>query len=190
MPEHSLPHQGTLWDGLSVDAGWFHMLRGMILDGTAGDMGGTAFLVYNVLKCHANLDSGLSFPSQERIAELVKVTTVTVAAATSKLVGMGLVEEFKMGRSKRYRLIEKLPLKSKEGDVLATADSTYVPKQFKQMLDDVKAYCASGLAPGKQVTINIVLMTGQYATAKFNEITVNSPELAEALAKRLRLVNS
>lgn len=183
--------QGDLWDGLRVDAGWFHTLRSMILDGTAGKMGGTAWLVYTVLKCHANLDSGLSFPSRERIADLVDMSLVTVSAATAKLVEMGLVESFQVGRSKRYRLVEKMPLHDKEGAVLATAEATYVPKKFKAMLDEVKAYCQAGVLPGKHISItfNLALVTGEHATVNFNNITVSDKASMAELERRLRLLN-
>lgn len=184
--------QAELWEDLRVEAGWYHTLRGMIFDGTAGRMGGTAFLVYNVLKAHANLDSGVSFPSQERIAELVHMTTETVGAATRKLSEMGLVEEFKQGRSKRYRIIERIPLTDQEGVVIATAETQYIPKQFREMLDQVKAYAVAGILPGKQITINVnlTLVSGENATVNFNNITVDNKKSLEELARRLRLLNS
>jgi hypothetical protein len=180
--------QAELWHELKADVGWFHTLRSMILDGTAGKMGGTAFLVYNVLKCHAHMDTGLAFPSQERIAGLLGLSVNTVSAATKKLLDMKLIEEFKSGRAKRYRLIEKLPLRSEEGAVMATADATYIPRQFRAMLDEVKAYCAAGMS-GSQITINVVLQTGAHATSNINNITVENAEQMKALTDRLNLLN-
>lgn len=173
--------QDSLWPGLEVEAGWYHTLRSMILDGTAREMGGTAFLVYNALKCHANMGDGISSPSQERLGELVGMSVVTVSTATSKLLSMGLVEEFKVGRSKRYRVIEKFPLRTHEGAVHATAATSYVPSQFKSVMDEIKAYCQVGALPGKAVTLvfNIALQTGTNSTVNF----INHPDKVELLKK-------
>ena len=178
------------WEGLNVEAGWYHNLRSMILDGTAAEMGGTAFLVYNALKCHANLDSGLAYPSQERLATLLKLSVVTISTATNKLVEMGLVKEHKIGRSKTYRLVERLALLDDAGAVLATAESTYIPKQFKTLLDEVKAYCQAGVIPGKQVQIvlNLALQTGPNATANFHN-ALDLSAMAE-FERRLKLLKN
>jgi biotin operon repressor len=151
-----VPVQGEL--DLATDYGWFHVMRPRLLKGLIAEVGETAWAVYTIIKAHANHHTGVSYPSQELIGQMIGKSTDTVARATKALVKAGLVREQLRGRHKEYVMIESAPVSLKStGTQLADAEWQYVPKNFAGQIAALKAYILEGIPPGQGITMNLTV---------------------------------
>lgn len=183
------------WEPLQAKDRWFHVTQHIVFDGRIGAMGFTAWAVYCAIKAHTNLNDGWASPSQERVAELLGIKPEAVGTATKRLRAMGLLEERKVGRHKEYRLIESIPIRNAEGEVVHEAKATYVPAAFKRVMDEIKAYAERGTNPSKAVTINVhvtVINQGDNSTVNITNVTGGtsglSPQDLPDLKNKLRLL--
>lgn len=183
--------QEELWEELRVDSLWVHICRYLFDHGKVREMGFTAWAVYCAIKVHANLDTGRASPSQEHLGELLGVTAETISQATKVLVRMKLLEERKVGRHKEYRLIERAPITTQDGQVLATGEFRYAPMGFAKRLEELKRLATAGLPPGSHITVNFnvnFVSQGDHSTVTINQVSSPefTPDKLRELAQRLR----
>lgn len=155
------PNQAELWEELRVDSGWFHVVRSMIMGDKIAEMGVNAWGVYCVLKAYTKLDTGRTWPSQETIGKHLGLSVDTVARATDRLIELGIVEKSKVGRRNEYSLVEAVPLRNREDDIVAVGSDIYRPMGFKSFLAELKQFARTGAVdPDSQVniTFNITLI--------------------------------
>lgn len=190
-----MSEQNELWEELRVEHHWFHVVRSMIMRGKLRDMGVNAWAVYSVLKAHTALDTGKSWPSQGRIADLLGISVDTVARATDRLEELGIVIKEKKGNKNTYRLTEEIPMTTQEGELVATATRDYSPMAFKGFVDELQAWAKNGnnpLSPNITITINAnFIQQGDNSTVNIQQITVTDEEgkiddRYTLLAKRLK----
>jgi DNA-binding Lrp family transcriptional regulator len=172
--------QNELWEELKVEHHWFHVVRSMIMRGKLGEMGVNAWAVYSVLKAHTALDTGKSWPSQSRIAQLLGVSVDTVARATDRLEELGIVTKEKHGNKNHYRLTEEIPMTDAQGELVAVASRDYSPMAFKGFIDELQAWAKNGnnpLSPNIKITINAnFIQQGDNSTVNIQQVTVTDDE--------------
>jgi DNA-binding transcriptional regulator YhcF (GntR family) len=159
--------QPELWEELKLENQWFHVVRAMIQRDKIAEMGVYAWAVYCVLKSYAALDTGKSYPGRDAIAKHVGISLDTVDRALTKLDEMGIVARKKLGRSNSYELTEQIPMTAANGEVAMHGEAKYVPMQFQQVLDQLKAFAAIGSMPGGlevKIVLNANFLTGSHAT--------------------------
>ncbi len=192
--------QPELWDELKVDAHWFHVVRSMIMRNRIAEMGISAWSVYCVLKAYTQLDTGITWPSQGRIADHIGASVDTVARATDRLVELGIVEKRKVGRHNEYTMIEQIPLQDRNGEVVAFGEKGYAPYQFTRFIDELKAFAKTGeVVPGSaiKITLNVnFIQQGDNGTVNIQHINLadessasNPPEVVNAIRARLKSLN-
>lgn len=190
-----MSEQNELWEELKVEHQWFHVVRSMIMRGKLRDMGVNAWAVYTVLKAHTALDTGKSWPSQSRIADLLGISVDTVARATDTLVEMNIVTKQKHGNKNIYRLTEEIPMTTQQGDLVAVAARDYSPMGFKGFVDELQAWAKNGnnqLSPNIKITINANFITqGDNSSVNIQQVTITDDEgkiddRYAVLAKRLK----
>lgn len=111
---------------------WFHVLYQMI-DYDLKEIGPLAMVVYLCIKRHCNLYHGQYFPSIAIIKEKSTLSETTIKIAIKKLVKFGYIKKEKNGRSYTYTLLEKVTLKSTDGEEFQT-QWDYTPKQMQNEL--------------------------------------------------------
>lgn len=182
---------------LQADYGWMHVMRARILKGLLSDIGETAWAVYTVIKAHANHQSGLASPSQERIGRLIGKSAETVSRATAVLERAGLLEKHKHGRQTTYTLMEAAPLMDrKTGLPQGSADFAYVPAAFGAQLQAIRSFVADGLPPGRGITLHLNINLVQQrdnGSVTINNLSLDSPldqrfDMRE-LVQKLKLLN-
>lgn len=183
--------------GIQADYGWFHIMRPRLMQGLIGEIGETAWAVYTIIKAHADHHTGKSWPSQERIGELIGKGPETVSRATRVLVQHKLIQELRRGRHKEYLLLESATLIDRKfGSPQGAAEFNYVPKEFANQLAALKAFIQEGTPPGSNMTLNLtvnLIQQRDHGTVNLQTVQL-APELAEredmqALIKRLKLLN-
>lgn len=181
MPTHvGEPQQQQLevFDDLAVDKHWFHVTRAMFNRGMVAEMGAMAYTVYCAIKAHTALDTGRSWPSQQRIADQCAVSIDTVARATERLIELGYVKKERAGRRNEYTLIEKVPLAKQEtGRVVAQAEMGYVPLRFQKEIEEIERFVKSGtLAKDSRVQItfnvNVIHQEGDHSVVNIGPTEV------------------
>ncbi len=192
--------QPELWDELKVDSHWFHVVRSMILRDRIAEMGINSWAVYCVLKAYTQLDTGRTWPSQDKIANHIGASVDTVARATDRLIELGIVEKRKVGRHNEYTLVEQIPLRSKQDEVVAYGEGRYAPVGFKRFIDELKSFAKTGeVVPGAsfKITLNVnIIQQGDNGTVNIQTVNLaedsenqHSPEIVEAIRNRLKLLN-
>lgn len=154
-----------------AETSWFAVLRTMIDSGDAAKLGGTAFLVYCVIKAHTNFSTGHSFPTLETIAEKAGLgSNDQVVRCIKKLEALGYISKEKTGRNNVYTLREKVTILDGEGKEAALASWDYRPSQMKQAMDDVRHVLLTGdFAGAKIVHIeHLQIIQGQHNTGVQN----------------------
>jgi hypothetical protein len=136
---------------LQAETTWFHVFRHMIESGDAAKMGGTAFLVYCVVKSYTNWSTGRSFPGVELIAEKTKLSTRQVIRCLDVLREMEYVTVEKIGRNNRYTLREKVSIVDNEGRPAATAMWDYLPSTVEAARAELKNFLMSGDTAGAKI---------------------------------------
>lgn len=147
--------QGELWEELSLDTLWFHVMRGQIYRGVIKEFGVMGWAVYSVLKAHTNLNSGEAFPSLQRIADLIGVSHDTVQRAMAKLIELKVVKADKSNKNNRYTLTEKVAMTTRTGALYAVGERQYVGKEFEGFIGQLQRFAKSGNLPPAEKGINI-----------------------------------
>jgi len=183
---------------LKADYGWMHVMRARLAAGLIAEIGPTAWAVYTVIKAHAEHLTGVAYPSQERIGNLIGKTADTVGDCTKVLEAAGLLHKAKRGRHTVYRILEAAPITDRQtGDPHGTADFPYVPAQFANQLQAIKAFIAEGIPPGSGITLNLTVNLVQqrdHGTVQLQNVTL-APGVAgrsdwQELTKKLKLLNN
>lgn len=125
-------------------AEWFHVFVEMIESGDAAKMGGTAFLIYSVIKSHVSFKSGVSFPSVEKITEKAGVSHDTVNRALKTLEDMQYISKHKVGRHNVYKLREKINIRNDDGENAAVATFDYIPDLVKTATTELRNFNLTG----------------------------------------------
>lgn len=176
----SLAKQGELWDDLRVEKHFFHIFKHLLMRGQAGEMGPNAWLVYCMLKAHANHTSGEIFAAQQTIANRCHLSVDTVQRSIDRLCEMGILEKKRVGRRNNYLIIENIPMTradEKGGAVVGVAQRTYVPQMFAEMVKQLGIFAASGDLPtDRNIAINVhvnFINQGDNSTFTINNITAS-----------------
>jgi DNA-binding MarR family transcriptional regulator len=173
---------------------WFRIFQDMIFSGEAAKIGPSGFMVYSVIKAHASLNSGESFPGIPLIAKEGGVSPATVKRELNRLEEMGYLTRSKeAGRNNTYQLRERVQITNEDGKVEAVGWWDYVPMSMQAALTDLKNVTMSGdLSNAKIIHIEhmvVNIQTGPGNQVNFNDKVgeiPNSP-LGEQLRK---LMNS
>ena len=172
--------QGELWEELKVEHHWFHIVRSMILRGQLAEMGPVAWAVYCVIKAHTSLNDGKSFPSQDRIAKMIGASVDTVGRATERLIELAVIEKKKRGNRNEYFLLEKVPMTTQQGEVVAHGNATYIPMQFERIMNDIKEFAKSGAVNTQSpmhITLNMpvtIVNQGDNSTFTINNVSLSA----------------
>jgi DNA-binding MarR family transcriptional regulator len=176
---------------------WFHIFKAMIDNGDAAKMGGTAFLVYSVIKSHTNFSTGRSFPAHETIAEKSGISVDQVKRCINKLIEMEYITKGKRGRQNVYTLREKVQVLDVEGRPTAEATWDYLPNMVKAAVADLKNVLMSGDLAGAKIVhierLNIQINNGDH-NVNVNEMkdriaSIVDPELKESMQQLLERLN-
>lgn len=188
--------QGELWEELSIEGTWVHLLRSMFLgeDCLAAKIGSTSFFVYAAIKCHADINTGSTFPAIETIARQTNLSHDTVQRSIKTLITHGLIKVTKYGRNNHYTLIEQVPLRNKDtGEPFGTAQMKYEPKQFQSFINELKDFAESGNPPGNKaininVTVNIHnINQGDGGTVNITTSSYELPKSQDSVERNLTL---
>jgi len=123
-------------DNCSVEI--IHISKALIKNGDAARMGPHAFAAYCVIKCHANLATGHSFPSIEHISELAGVSGKQIKRSIIKLANMGYLVKTRSGRNNGYQLKERVLIVDKTENPRARATWNYTTNSFEQEIANLK----------------------------------------------------
>ena len=164
-----------LWDELSVEHLWIHLVRGMVRDNVIAKVGAPAFCVYVAIKAHTDLNTGNAWPSIPLLAEQVGVSKDTVARALKTLVEAGLLKIDKRGRSNSYSVIENINLVAHTGEPKLHGKRKYVAAGFGSFVDELKSFARTGNIPGdKGITINVTVNMVQNAPGASGNVNVQN----------------
>ena len=197
MTLEDLEGQGELWEELKVEHHWFHIVRSMILRGRLAEMGPVAWSVYCVMKAHTSLNDGRSFPSQGKIADMIGASVDTVGRATDRLIELGIIEKKKRGNRNEYFLLEKVPMTTQQGEVIAHGNATYVPMQFERIMNEIKEFAKTGSVHANSpvhITLNMpvtIVNQGDNSTFTINNVSINEGDdtASKAWEKIVRHLN-
>lgn len=124
---------------------WFRIFQDMIFSGEAAKIGPSGFMVYSVIKAHASLNSGESFPGIPLIAKEGGISPATVKRELNRLEEMGyLTRTTVSGRNNTYQLRERVQITNEAGKVEAVGWWDYVPMSMQAALTDLKNVTMSG----------------------------------------------
>lgn len=156
-------------DLFAADAWWFSIFREMIDTGDAARMGGTAFLVYAVVKAYANYSTGYSCPTVEKIAAKAGISIPQTERHLRSLMTLGYIRRDRIGRKNSYSLVEKIQLYDRAGQPSAVATWDYLPAKVKDALAELNTYMVEGRHSGQVIHIDrLVLAVGD--NAKINVV--------------------
>jgi DNA-binding transcriptional ArsR family regulator len=179
--------QGQLF---STDSVWFHVFRSMVVSGDVAKMGPYATTVYLVIKSHVNIDGGQAWPSVQTISELSGLSERQVMRELKVLAEFKYITIEKVGRSNKYTLRERIPIKNDEG-LVAHASWDYVPRQVSNAVSELQNVTLTGDFAGAKIIhiehLHLNMQIGDHATqTNFNGVTADSirdPKMREQLAK-------
>jgi len=184
-----------LWPELKVEHHWFHIVRAMILRGKIAEMGVHAWAVYCVLKSYTALNTDRAWPSQQKIAEHLGLSTDTVMRSIERLVQLNVINKRRIGKRNEYELMESVPISDPAGNVVATGRQTYTPMAFQSMMNELKEFARSGSLPAGGVKIELsvnFIQQGDHGTVNINTVRVSDgegqSERYEELFRRLRSI--
>lgn len=139
--------QGDLFEevqGGRADASWFHIFRQMFDNGDVKDMGSSAFTVYCAIKFHVNFQTGVAFPSIDRLVDFTGISERQVKRDLATLEKKGYLTKSKVGRNNQYTLREKVRVVSPEGRPIAEATWDYLPSAVKEATAELRNYIHTG----------------------------------------------
>lgn len=131
-------------NGSKADASWFHIFRQMFDNGDVKDMGSSAFTVYCAIKFHVNFQTGVAFPSIDRIVEFTGVSERQVKRDLATLEKKGYLTKTKVGRHNQYILREKVQVVNSAGRPVAEATWDYLPAAVKEATAELRNYVQTG----------------------------------------------
>ncbi|BET60300.1 helix-turn-helix domain-containing protein [Geobacter sp. 60473] len=162
---------------------WFHIFRTMIDSGDAAKMGGTTFLVYAVIKAHANYHTGCAFPAIETIAKKAGISPDQVTRCVKKLEELNYIAKEKKGRQNIYTLREKVHMLDDEGRPAAVATWDYLPATISEATAEIRNYLVTGQHTGTIINIERLYLQvnngGQNLQVNIGDIS--DPELRKQL---------
>lgn len=183
IPGAKAERQAVQQELFKAETTWFHILRTMIDSGDAAEMGGTTFLVYAIIKAHANYNTGCAFPSVETIAGKAGISSDQVTRCIKKLESMKYIEKTKKGRQNHYTLREKVRLFDDEGRPAAVATWDYLPSSVSEATEEIKNYLKTGQHTGTIINIERLYLQinngGQNVQVNIGDIS--DPELRKQL---------
>lgn len=138
--------QGELF---TAEVRWFHIFRSMVDSGDLAKMSGSCVKVYLVIKSYSNLDTGLSFPKLETIAEKAGLSVAQVKRELSFLEERGHITKGRRGRQNIYTLRERLQVLNDHGSHAATVEWTYLPQNVQHTLEAIKKLLSTGEIAGR-----------------------------------------
>lgn len=183
---------------LEIDYGWFHIMRPFLLSGGAARIKETAWLIYCLIKAHANHHTGRSFPSQETLSKLSGKSDDTIRAAVRTLEKEGLVRVERRGRNLEYVLLESAPVTDADtGAPKGTVDFQYVPKKFADQVNALRSFLETGIPPGRTLNLTVnIINQGDNSTVNLQNVAVGGSGLPakirdelDELAKKMRLIS-
>lgn len=137
-----------------ADVSWFHLFRSMIADGQIASLGTSTFAVYCVVKSHSNFETGSSFVSVLRIAELTGLSKRSVLSCLATLRKRDLLSSQKVGRQNHYRIKENLPV-VQGGERVGSFSFDYAPLKVPQIREELEQFLRHGIPQNARITINI-----------------------------------
>lgn len=140
-----------------ADTGWFHIFRSMIDSGDCAKLGPYAMVVYLVIKAHANLKTGLSFPSVATIARLAGIREKQVKRSLVTLTEMHYLMKRRGKRGNIYALKERIAVMEGESAVaMVTAD--YIPLQMRAIQERIQQMLQNReIARGQTIHVNLTV---------------------------------
>lgn len=140
-----------------ADPTWFHFFRDLIISGKWARMSFPAKSVYPCVKSHCNYESGIAFPSIDRLARLSGVSIPSVLKALRELEELDLLSaEKQTGKSTIYRIKEIIQPTDGNGKPAGNQISfNYVPNLTAKTLDQLREY----LKNGRNTTFNLFNIT-------------------------------
>lgn len=158
---------------LAANITWFRVFQDMIFNGEAAALGPYGFMVYCVIKAHASLNNGESFPGIPLIAKEGGMSVPQVKRQLDLLEEKGYLTRTKeTGRNNKYQLREKIAITDDDGTTTAMAWWDYVPMSMKAALADLKNVTMTGDLNGAKV-INIQHMVVNIQTGAGNQVNFN-----------------
>lgn len=141
--------QGPLFE---AQGQWFHVFKSMVESGDAAKLGGTAVLVYLVVKTYADFSTGRSFPGLELVAEKAGLSERQVIRCLKSLAEAGYLEiEQKAGKRNIYRLREKIPIMNAEtGRPESVVTFDYIPGAVRAAQAELRNFLVTGSTDGNQ----------------------------------------
>lgn len=165
-------------DLFQAETTWFHFLRDMIESGDMAKLGGSAMMVYLVIKSYTNFATGMSFPKIEKIAEKAGLSQVQVKRCLKALEESGYITKEKDGRHNVYTLREKVVINDENGRPQAVATWDYIPNNVKAAIAELKHAVVTGEMMGGKI-IHIENMVFNVFTDHSSQINLNSIDLAK-----------
>lgn len=144
----------------SVEANFVHFLKPMMFEGYVAEMGPKAFAVLMAIKCFTDASTGRAFPSRAKVSEVTGLGIAAIDIALKKLLSMGLLKKANTGkRVPTYTVVEAIPVKKQNGEVMGVAMKDYVSREFKveAIKDAIVAAIQSGSDAGKGLTLTVNL---------------------------------
>lgn len=173
-------------DVLDADTAWFHLFRSMIASGTLARMNGGAIKAYLVIRSHANLHDGQSFPGMARIAELAGLSARQAIDSVQELVELGLVTKQKRGRQNIYSLQDEVQITDRRsGEVRGSASFDYRPGEVGRVVQEIRSALDSGEFSGRLVnfTLNVAIAHDQATINQGERFEQTSISFDEALSR-------
>lgn len=178
-------------DLLDGNTQWFRVFQDMIFNGEAAKMGPHGFTVYCIIKAHASMHNGESFPGVPLIAKEGGMSEAQVKRELVNLEAMGYLSREKQGRANKYQLRERFEIKDDTGNIQALAWMDYIPMTLKAATADLKNVLLTGdLAGAKIITIEhmvVNIQTGPGYQTNFNgSVDIPEGDLGDSLKKLMR----
>lgn len=127
-----------------ADASWFHIFRQMFDTGDVKRMGSHAFTIYCAIKFHVNFQTGVAFPSIERLSDFTGISERQIKRELAVLEELGYLFKKKVGRHNQYTLREKVQVVNAEGRPVAEATWDYLPTAVKAATAELRNYIQTG----------------------------------------------
>lgn len=137
---------------------WFQVFRSMIDSGDCARARPHAMVAYLVIKAHANLKTGHSFPGIKTIARLAGISEKQVKRSLVTLTEMGYLIKGREGRANTYRLRERFVVQDIAENPVATVTADYIPLQMRDIQTRIQQMLLNGeIARGQTVHINLTV---------------------------------
>ncbi|MEG1971067.1 MAG: hypothetical protein RR101_13230 [Burkholderiaceae bacterium] len=155
-------------DELQYVSGFTTTQNHIAWSGLAAEIGMNALGVWQMVKMHADLSTGVAFPSIKRLAELTGLAPNTVRNALEVLQRehlLRVVEEPGSHRSTRYVTCERIDIRTepyldakgkKTSDVICSVVVDYVPAHIAGRMAEIRDAVKAGKAPMPTAQVRII----------------------------------